>query len=354
MKIVFIISSVDTGGAELSLLRLLSQLSQRTDLNMTVISLTQPKEEMHHHFKSFANLVIFDLKKSPIRGIIRIINCVRNIRPDVIHSHMVHANIIGFILKLLFPRIKLMCTAHSTNEGLLSLTYILISWVANHCTHISRVGLDHYRSTGRFRTKNSSYIPNMPSNQARSLPLKPSNPRAKTNFFCLGRLNKVKRYHLVVEAANILKKNRSDFNVTIIGDGPERGSLIDLVTSLSLENEVFFLGYRENTFEAVKDLDCLIICSEFEGLPNALVETLQAGKLFITSDVGDCGIIADECVGGIRLSETTPDQISDAMQSAINAVAHNYEYISAQHHQFFEKEFNAEYITQAFLEHYEN
>jgi glycosyltransferase involved in cell wall biosynthesis len=108
-------------------------------------------------------------------------------------------------------------------------------------------------------------------------------------FFFLGRLVSTKGARLLIEAAGILKAKHREFQVKIIGDGPERQELEELVRELDVQNHVRFLGYipSEGLQEMIEGAVAVITPSlggEVFGLVAA--ENMQKGKLVIASSIG--------------------------------------------------------------------
>lgn len=108
-------------------------------------------------------------------------------------------------------------------------------------------------------------------------------------FAFLGRLVGTKGARVLLEAAGLLKAKHREFKVRIIGSGPERQGLEELVRKLGIEGYVQFLGYvsAEKLEEILIDATAIVIPSlagEVFGLVAA--EVMQRGRLVIYSDIG--------------------------------------------------------------------
>ena len=68
---------------------------------------------------------------------------IRNFRPDVVHAHMVHANILTRLVRTTTSMNKLICTAHSSNEGgvIRMLSYRVTDRLANLTTNVSNTAV---------------------------------------------------------------------------------------------------------------------------------------------------------------------------------------------------------------------
>jgi glycosyltransferase involved in cell wall biosynthesis len=98
----------------------------------------------------------------------------------------------------------------------------------------------------------------------------------------VGGLRPQKNYSQLIHAINDAKL--ANFSLVIIGDGPERASLEQLVTRLSLKDRINLLGYIEDPAPYYQAADAFVLFSLFEGFPNVLIEALGAGLQVIASD----------------------------------------------------------------------
>jgi glycosyltransferase involved in cell wall biosynthesis len=120
----------------------------------------------------------------------------------------------------------------------------------------------------------------------------PPETRVKSSvpiFVFLGRLVSAKGVRVLIEAAGLLKAKHREFEVRIIGDGPERQELEKLVRDLRIQSCVQFHGYvpAERLAENLAASTAVVMPSlggEVFGLVAA--ENMQMGKLVIASDIG--------------------------------------------------------------------
>jgi len=90
----------------------------------------------------------------------------------------------------------------------------------------------------------------------------------------------------------------NDVKLILVGDGVLRQSSEALVHSLGLSNRVFFLGLRIDVFQLIKTVDVVVLSSKYEGLSLSSIEGMASGKPFLASDVpglsnlvGNAGIL---------------------------------------------------------------
>ncbi len=112
-------------------------------------------------------------------------------------------------------------------------------------------------------------------------------------------LKAVKRIDVFLKALNILRgaPSAAGLRGAIIGDGPERSRLMDLSEDLGLASCVHFMGSVENVTPYVQRLDIGVLCSDREGLSNAILEYMACGLPVVATSVGGNPELVDESNG---------------------------------------------------------
>lgn len=88
----------------------------------------------------------------------------------------------------------------------------------------------------------------------------------------------------LVRAFGLIKKQRGNIALTIIGDGPDMNILKNFVKSKKLEKDIFFLGYQKNPYKYMRRSDVFVLSSFNEGLPLVVLEAMACGCPIISSD----------------------------------------------------------------------
>ena len=99
------------------------------------------------------------------------------------------------------------------------------------------------------------------------------NKKKFYNLMTIGRLSKEKGYNILIDA--ISEINSKNFKLQIIGNGPEKKNLKELVIKKKLEKKILFLGEKKKVNQYFKGCDLFINSSLFEGFPNVVVEALS-------------------------------------------------------------------------------
>lgn len=113
----------------------------------------------------------------------------------------------------------------------------------------------------------------------------PEEYKKKKNIICsIGRLNQQKGFDLAIQAAASLKKSGVSFSWYIIGEGEERKKLQELITSNQLEDVFFLLGIRDNPYPYLKHVDVVVQPSRYEGKSMVLDEAKILAKPIVATN----------------------------------------------------------------------
>jgi glycosyltransferase involved in cell wall biosynthesis len=127
-----------------------------------------------------------------------------------------------------------------------------------------------------------------------------------------GRFAEVKNHRFLVEIAGRLCKLEPKAVFLLIGDGPLKPRIEELVRSRGLDKHFIFTGIRRDVPRLMKGaMDCFLLPSLYEGLPMVLLEAQAAGLRCVVSDtVSSEGDLGDAVVTHIPLS-ASPDEWAD-------------------------------------------
>ena len=144
----------------------------------------------------------------------------------------------------------------------------------------------------------------------------PRRKRDEVIFVSVGRLHYQKGFDMLLEACRQLNVCRRDYQIYILGDGPEREKLVEKGHMLRLEN-VHFLGQMDNPYPYIAEADWLLSCARQEGY--FLVEQ-EAAVLGIPILATDC-FGARELLGNAEygiLMECSPGSICKSIEQVLN------------------------------------
>lgn len=102
-------------------------------------------------------------------------------------------------------------------------------------------------------------------------------------FLFVGRLTRLKGFHIVLEALGALKGK--NWVLDVIGDGPQRQELEWMAKSLGIEDQVCFLGFHDDVAHWMAESDCLLFPSLQEGMPLTLMQAIRVGIPVLASRI---------------------------------------------------------------------
>ena len=134
----------------------------------------------------------------------------------------------------------------------------------------------------------------------------------------VGRMVGLKRLDVLIDGCADLKAQGVDFNVCLIGDGPERSVVTQQIDRLNLAGSVHMIGaitpeLLGNWYRAA---DLTLLTSDSEGLPNTLRESVACGTPFVSTDVGSVRELADERLG-LLIPTDDPKALSEGIVSML-------------------------------------
>jgi glycosyltransferase involved in cell wall biosynthesis len=128
---------------------------------------------------------------------------------------------------------------------------------------------------------------------------------------CIGRLVDQKNFLLAIEAFALC--DRADFQLVILGEGPQRGKLERAVRKHGLEGRVHLPGYVPDISPILDRARLLLMTSRYEGYPAVLIEALAKGIPVVTTDCSTAlrEILADSSFG--RVTTADPREVARAI-----------------------------------------
>lgn len=149
MNLLYIITGLGMGGAEKQTVLIANKMHEAGH-NVMIISLTgdtlvKPTDGVQ--------LNELKLEKTPFslfKGLFKVRKIIKKFKPDIVHSHMFHANLFARLLRTFTKIPVLICTAHNTNEGssLRMLAYKYTDKLASLSTNVSQDAVDSFIQKG--------------------------------------------------------------------------------------------------------------------------------------------------------------------------------------------------------------
>lgn len=327
-KITFLITGLNYGGAETQLVRLATRLKKR-GWDVQVISMISPVayvEELER-----AGIPVYSLKMRrgvpDPRGLFRLVKILQRERPQILHCHMVHANLLGRISRIFFKTPILICTAHNIIEGgrKREIAYRLTDWLCDLTTQVSRAGLERYVQIGAVPRHKVIHIPNgidteifKPDLEARIRLRKELGIEDKFVWLAVGRFEEAKDYPNMLNAFAKVVLERNDSVLLIAGQGSLMGKAKHLVDDLNITTHVYFLGVRKDIPALMNAADAYVMSSSWEGMPLVLLEASAIGLPIVTTDVGGNREIVIDGKSGFLVPPKNSEALAQTMLKMMN------------------------------------
>ena len=142
------------------------------------------------------------------------------------------------------------------------------------------------------------------------------NPDNAKNIISVARFETIqKRQDVLVKAFAEFSAKHPEYVLKLVGDGPNENEIKQLVDSMGLGKKVEFLGARKDVLELLSKSTMFVLSSDYEGLPNALLEAMAVGVPSISTDCspGGARMIIEDGVNGLIVPCGDEKTLSDAM-----------------------------------------
>ena len=367
MKVLQLINTLSTGGAEMHLLTLCRYL-KRQNVEIVVACLRE-------HVKNSRSLRL-DFEEEDIRVINlqadsrydslflgRIARVLREERPDIIHTHLPRADVAGAFARVFHPGLVWVCSVHAIYSedwsGRWSLPLFNLLWrradIMLCISHAVREWL-----VGR----------GVPQDKARVIhygiePEKFSEPRVNLReqwglndnavVGSIGRLEPRKGHDLLIQAMPELCMRVPSARLLIAGHDPcgYGVTLRRLIDRLGLGEKLRLVGFQTDVVSFLNALDVFAFASSSEGFGQVVIEAMAAGKPVITSKIAPLTEIVADGETGLLVESGSPQSFASAIAKLLIDPMERHR-MGARGRERVTKCFTAERMTQETLLLYEN
>lgn len=287
-RIVIAIDRLEGGGAQ-RVASLLSSGWAEQGRELTLITLHRPRIDTADHLDNVRRLVIGGSGESANRlagvfanlhRIWRLRQALKTSGAQVVLSFLTHMNVITILASRGLPIRVVVSERSDPKQQVLSPVWRLLRWstfpmadVVTANSHNAISAMAPYARKGRLvAIPNPVEIPRIPA------------AMRSNSILAVGRLVGLKRHDLVITAFSEVAKEREDCHLSILGSGPNHEALTNLVSTLRLDERVSLTGHVDAPFKYYQDAAIFVIASEYEGMPNALLEAMSHGLACIVPD----------------------------------------------------------------------
>jgi len=149
---------------------------------------------------------------------------------------------------------------------------------------------------------------------------KPYSGQRKKRIVSAGRFSEQKNFSMLIEAFSKIIVDYPDFELVIYGDGALRNDLEKQIKKNALENKVLIPGYVEGFGDHIFDAALFVLPSNYEGMPNALMEAMALGLPCISTDcpVGGPRYLINNNMNGLLISPGNLNELIEAIEKLLS------------------------------------
>ena len=343
LRVLHVITDLGIGGAEKNLVRL--ALADRDGQHFVCTLRGRGALSAELQMKGI-QVVAIGLSKSPLSWwrIIFLHREIRRIRPDVVQTWMIHADVIGGIVARLAGAKKVFWGVRTGNYPLqitkfTTLLFVfagsILSWVVpTKIISCSNYAVGTHKALG-FQGSKFVVIPNGFPSVPLGLQSRrhfPSEAMGRTiNLGCVARYHPQKDHRTLLGALVIVREIYPDVVLHLVGPGmtTENLALAALIREIGVGDGVRLLGKTNDVRSFFSKIDFHVLASRGgEAFPNVIAEAMANGVPCVSTDVGDArGIIGET---GWVVPHSSPSELASAISRALQSSSSAYEARSSQ------------------------
>jgi glycosyltransferase involved in cell wall biosynthesis len=254
---------------------------------------------------------------------------IRKIKPDLVHSQVNFALLQQF-LAVRGAGCRRFCVTERScyrRRGLARLRrfaqfHLIRAWGARYSTNAEAVAAH----LARMVCVPVAALPVLPNGVADIPPDRVVRERVRARLGWLpetigigyvARMSGEKGHIEFLEALRLARGQGLPVEACLVGDGPERGGLERLVEELDLSTEVSFTGTIAEVEDYLQAFDVVALFSAREGMPNAVLEAMAAGKAVVATRVGAIPQLLDEGRAGVVVENTDVTELGAALADLV-------------------------------------
>lgn len=329
MKILLVITGLGMGGAERQICDLADGLTSRGH-NVKIAYLLKPVVLM----PKSNEIELVWLKGgrsflSIVKALFHLVKVVHCMKPDVIHSHMFHANILSRLSKLFYLKSRMISTAHNVSEGgrLRMFIYRITNFLTDEFTNVSQEAVESFENK-KAVTKGTMLVTHNGIDTSyfsfcdveRHRLREAYGLEGKKVFISIGRFHEQKDYPNLINAFNDFSIGKSDVHLLIVGDGKLRSLIEDIIKDKNLHHSITILGLRNDIPELLSASDIFVLPSAWEGFGLVVAEAMACERVIIATDCGGVAEVLGE--EGFLIEPKNSNSLQLAMSNAYSLPLH--------------------------------
>ena len=357
MKILYVVTGLGLGGAEKVVIDIADQMNNLGhDVKIAYLTgkvIVRPQSNSIELIPLELNSFVDFYKASK-----QYHNLLKHFQPDVIHAHMVHANIFTRLNRIIITHnYKLISTAHSNNEGgqARMIAYRLTHQLSNVTTNVSKKASEEFVKRHAVPKNGIVTVYNGIDLDKFKYTNSIDNLSEKITYISVGRFHDAKDYPNLLSAFSELKNKQlhREIELLIVGqtDDVIYPKLQEFIIKNNLESAVKILGKKDNIPELLSHANCFILSSKYEGFGLVVAEAMASGTFVIATDCGGSAEILGDT--GILVPPQDSKALAEAIKQAVSKTSLEIQENNLKARQRVEELFSLERSVQNWLKLYE-
>jgi len=242
-------------------------------------------------------------------------------RLDVVHSMANSPNLYSYLAILLAGRRPFLASNRAMDPTVSRTTARVNRLVYRRCDRVvvnSRTGAAFTSAFYRVPPDKIDVIPNGLDISRFTSTADPARTRSSLGIPSgspvlgfVGRFSPEKRPEWFLEACRRVAPRVPEARFLMVGDGPCLADVRRRAFEAAVDSKVIFTGFRDDTPDLLAAMDLLLLTSSQEGLPNAILEAMAAGRPVVATDVGGCRELVEEGTTGHLVPPDDPEGLAE-------------------------------------------
>lgn len=321
-KILRIITRLNIGGPAIHTILLTNGLEDKYETILIAGQIESHESDMSYFAKKYEVTPIY-LKKmrrelrfpQDLIALWELYRIIKKEKPNIVHTHTAKAGMLGRLAAIILKVPIIIHTFHGNifqgYFGVIKTRFFILieKFLARYSTKIiaiSKKQKEELVELGICKSKKIEIIKLgfdfediLPNKTDTGLFRKKYKIPIKADLIgIVGRLTPIKNHMLFLNICEEVLKKYQDVYFAIIGDGELKEQLEEEINKRGLKPNVFITGFIKNLKPVYADLDIVLLTSNNEGTPVALIEAMACNKIVMTTNVGGVTDFIDHCVDG--------------------------------------------------------
>ena len=323
MRIVYVLTTLAVGGAERQVLAIAKRMAARGHATSVLVLKAREPDELRTELP----VVHLDMRKSVpgfLQGWRRGITFLHEFRPDIIHSHNFHGNMLARLMRLFYRDARVVSTIHNVYEGgrLRMMAYRATDGLADRMTAVSAAVAERFAILQAVARHKCVVITNgietaefVPDAERRAAMRAQMGVQDEFVWLCIARNTAAKDIPNLLQAFGKAWRNEPRMELWMVGPdtaaGARRAMYALSTMPIELLDRLRRLGSRRDIPALLDAADGFVLASAWEGMPLAVGEAMAMEKPVVATDVGGVRELVGEA--GVLVPAQNATALADAM-----------------------------------------